>query len=97
MEQLHVSLREQQPHGGVAHFIFRSHGRKEDRELELKIYRIAANDIRLSNNRQDFGLFVFQPVFVPKAANSTGLQLADLTARSIALSHLHPNQPDRAI
>jgi len=35
-------------------------------------------------------------VFIPKAANSSGLQLADLTARPIALSHLRPNQPNRA-
>jgi hypothetical protein len=31
-----------------------------------------------------------------KAANSTGLQLADLTARPIGLSALRPGQPNRA-
>ena len=38
----------------------------------------------------------FKPVFVKKAANATGLQLADLTARPIALNQLRPNQPNRA-
>ena len=38
----------------------------------------------------------FQPVFIPKAANASGLQLADLTARPIALSRLRPGQPNRA-
>ena len=82
--------------GRTVHVIFESRGRKEDRELELEFRRIAANDGASGSGRLDFGLFDFQPVFVPKAANSVGLQLADLTARPIALSHLRPNQPNRA-
>ena len=62
----------------------------------MEFRRIAANDGVSGPGRQDFGLFDFQPVFVPKAANSDSLQLADLTARPIALSHLRPNQPNRA-
>ncbi len=46
--------------------------------------------------RHDFTRFDFQPVFIPKAANASGLQLADLTARPIALSRLRPDQPNRA-
>jgi len=33
---------------------------------------------------------------VPKAANSAGLQLADLMARPIGLKHIRPDQPNRA-
>ena len=94
MEQLHTKLSEEKQHGRTVHVIFESRGRKEDRELELEFRRIAANDS--GSGRQDFGRFDFQPVFVPKAANSSGLQLADLTARPIALSHLRPDQPNRA-
>ncbi len=89
-------LSEEKQHGRTVHVIFESRGRKEDRELELEFRRIAANDGSPGPGRQDFGLFDFQPVFVPKAANSVGLQLADLTARPIALSQLRPNQPNRA-
>ena len=89
-------LSEEQPHRGAVHVIFESRGRKEDRELEPEIRRIAANDVRLGRELQDFGLFALQSVFVPKAAIFTGWQLADLTARPIALSNLQPNQPDRA-
>ena len=96
MEQLHTMLSEERQHGRTVHVIFESRGRKEDRELELEFRRIAANDSGSGPGRQDFGLFDFQPVFVPKAANSVGLQLADLTARPIALSHLRPDQPNRA-
>ena len=87
-------LSAERQHGRTVHVIFESRGRKEDQELELEFRRIAANDS--GSGGRDFGLFDFQPVFVPKAANSVGLQLADLTARPIALSHLRPNQPNRA-
>ncbi len=36
------------------------------------------------------------PIFQAKSVNSTGLQLADLTARPIALNSLRPNQVNRA-
>ena len=96
MERLYAMLSEEGQHGRTVHVIFESRGRKEDRELGLEFRRIAADDSGSGPGRQDFGLFDFQPVFVPKAANSVGLQLADLAARPIALSHLRPNQPNRA-
>ena len=96
MEQLRIMLSEERQHGRTVHVIFESRGRKEDRELELEFRRIAANDSGSGSSRRDFALFDFQPVFVPKAANPVGLQLADLTARPIALLHLRPNQPNRA-
>jgi len=96
MERLHVMLSMEGQHGRTVHVIFESRGRKEDRKLELEFRRIAANDSGSGRGRRDFSLFEFQPVFVPKAANSVGLQLADLTARPIALSHLRPDQPSRA-
>ena len=89
-------LSEKTQHGSMVHVIFESRGRKEDRELELEFRRIAANDSASGSGRQDFGPFDFQPVFVPKAADSVGLQLADLTARPLALAHLCLNQPNRA-
>ncbi len=96
MDRLHGMLCAAGQHGRAVHVIFESRGRKEDRELELEFRRIAANDSRDHRDGRDFGSFDFQPVFVPKAANSVGLQLADLTARPIALSYLRPNQPNRA-
>ncbi len=96
MEQLHGMLSAAKEHGKAVHVVFESRGRKEDRELELEFRRIAANEGHGGYGRPDFSEFDFQPVFVPKAANSVGLQLADLTARPIALSYLRPNQPNRA-
>lgn len=69
---------------------------QEDRVPEQGFRRIAANDGARGPGRLDFGWFDFQPVSVPKAANSVGPQPADLTTRPIALSHLRPEQPNRA-
>lgn len=96
MEQLHDLMTTKMQHGKTVHVVFESRGRKEDKELELEFRRIAGNDSHWGYRRHDFNHFDFQPVFIPKAANASGLQLADLTARPIALSRLRPGQPNRA-
>lgn len=96
MEQLYGMLRAENQHGKTVHVIFESRGKKEDAELELEFRRIAGNDGHWGYKRHDFGRFDFQPVFMSKGANASGLQLADLTARPIALSRLRPSQPNRA-
>ncbi len=96
MEQLHILMTAQKQHGKTVHVVFESRGSKEDKELELEFRRIAGNDSHWGYRRHDFSRFDFQPVFIPKAANASGLQLADLTARPIALSRLRPDQANRA-
>jgi hypothetical protein len=96
MERLHMMLTVEKQHGKTVHVVFESRGAREDAELELEFRRIAGNDSHWGWRRHDFGRFDFQPVFIPKAANASGLQLADLTARPIALSQLRPDQPNRA-
>ena len=95
MEPFLLILHEQGQKGKMAHIVFESRGRKEDKELELEFRRIADNASSLPSWR-DFTKFKFEPVFMPKAANSTGLQLADLIARPIGLSKLRPHQSNRA-
>jgi hypothetical protein len=65
-------------------------GQKEDRELELAFRRICDGQ----NYKRE--RWPFDICFASKKANSTGLQIADLTARPIALSILRPGQPNRA-
>ncbi len=96
MERLHGMLTAENQHGKTVHVLFESRGKKEDSDLELEFRRIAGNHSHLGSRRYDFGRFAFQHVFLPKAANASGLQLADLMARPIALSHLRPGQPNRA-
>lgn len=96
MERLHAMLLREGQEGKTVHVVFESRGRKEDAELELEFRRIAGNDGQWGYRRVDFGRFDFQPVFMTKATNAAGLQLADLTARPIALSRLRPGQVNRA-
>lgn len=96
LEQLHEMLAKENQQGKKVHVVFESRGRKEDAELESEFRRITSNGRRLDPRSPDFRSFDFLPVFVPKAANSSGLQLADLTARPIALSRLRPDQSNRA-
>jgi hypothetical protein len=96
MEQLQVMMNRFEQHSKTVHVVFESRGAKEDAELELEFRRIASNKGHWGHRRHDFSRFDFQPVFIPKAANASGLQLADLTARPIALSQLRPDQPNRA-
>lgn len=96
MERLCGLLAAEGQQGKTVHVVFEGRGKKEDGELELEFLRIASNNNQWGYRRCDFSRFDFQPIFMPKAANSTGLQLADLTARPIALSTLRPGQPNRA-
>lgn len=80
--------------GKLTHIIFESRGKKEDSELELEFRRICDNKGNFSTD--DFTQMRFEPVFASKASNSIGLQLADLTARPIALHHYKPQQSNRA-
>lgn len=96
MERLHRKLTGERQHGKTIHVVFESRGAKEDADLELEFRRIADNNRQWGYRRDDFSRFDFQPIFMPKAANSTGLQLADLTARPIGIAQLRPGQPNRA-
>lgn len=82
--------------------VFEQRGAKEDRQLELAFRRIVAGDAKLqrgaANRKRARAIrdLHWSPHFVSKKANSSGLQLADLTARPIGLSILRPGQPNRA-
>ncbi|PKP66758.1 MAG: DUF3800 domain-containing protein [Alphaproteobacteria bacterium HGW-Alphaproteobacteria-7] len=80
----------------TVHVLFESRGKQEDADLELEFRRICANQRNWGWKQTDFTQIRFEPVFVKKAANATGLQLSDLTARPIALHYLRPDQSNRA-
>jgi len=96
MEQLLGYLLANGQSGKVIDVIFESRGRHEDRELEVVFRRICDNQENWGFKSLDFKQCNFRPVFAPKTCNSTGLQLADLTARPIALRTLRPEQDNRA-
>ena len=65
-------------------------GKKEDEELEL-VFRRIRDGVNYLNKKLPYDL-----VMIDKKANSTGLQIADLTARPIGIKTLRPDQPNRA-
>lgn len=72
-------------------FIFERRGPKEDRDLELEFRRITDGE---NVFRTPFPGFNIR--FADKRSNSTGMQLADLTARPIGLHSIRPEQPNRS-
>ncbi|GAA3666269.1 DUF3800 domain-containing protein [Microbacterium marinilacus] len=96
MERLLSFLIERDQQGRRVHVIFESRGKSEDRELEAEFSRICNNEVRWGYRAMDFSQIRFESIFTKKDANSTGLQLADLTARPIALRTVRPGQGNRA-
>ena len=96
MEGLSPYLMEKGQGGKHVHLVFERRGKKEDEALELEFHRILGNYGQEGEDMVDFSAMKFEPIFAPKTINSTGLQLADLTARPMALQTLRPEQPNRA-
>lgn len=96
METLLSRLRELEQEARLIHVLFESRGRTEDVALELHFRRIANNEANWGYVRPDFLGCQWEPRFIDKRSNSSGLQLADLFARPIGLRVLRPTQPNRA-
>lgn len=96
METLLGRLRSLGQDGRLVHVVFESRGKREDAELELHFRRIAANQENWGYKQPDFRALEWEPIFVDKRCNSTGLQLADLMARPIGLKAMRPLQDNRA-
>ncbi len=73
------------------HFVFEKRGNKEDKDLELEFRRIVDG---INPLRKPFGGFKLR--FADKRSNSTGMQLADLTAHPLGVAYLKPDQLNRA-
>ncbi len=96
LERLLEYLRKKKQNGKTTHVIFEKRGSSEDKDLEKHFHQIKEGRNTLHQCNSDFQLMDFQPIFAKKSVNSTGLQLADLTARPIANQTIHPENHDRA-
>src|SRR5438876_10446882 len=76
--------------GKITHVVVEKRGEKEDNQLELAFRRICAGANALNQP------LPFELVMIPKASNSTGLQMADLVARVVGIKVLRPMQANRA-
>jgi hypothetical protein len=102
MEVAHKFLKERGSHETRCHIVCESRSPKvagqgkEDASLELEFRRIAAGGHYLQKSPSESAMPCFDILFVSKMANSTGLQIADLLARPIALRYIRPKQENRA-
>ncbi len=90
LERVDKHLKRQGQEDRNTHVVFESRGRREDTELELEFRRVCDG----SNYTGKRLPLTF--VLADKRINSTGLQLADLTARPIGRYVMDPGQPNRA-
>lgn len=95
LERLLMFLLKNDQRGKTVHVVFECRGKDEDASLELEFRRITGG-MAWGYRRMNFNLINLEPVFAKKSCNSIGLQLADMTARPVALSVLRPGQPNRA-
>ena len=96
MERTLKFLESQEQAGRSCHLLLEARGKTEDDELELELLRILANQSTWGYRSVDFTNSQFRHRFLDKKSNCSGLQLADLVARPIALRTLRPLQANRA-
>ncbi|TDR93075.1 DUF3800 domain-containing protein [Enterovirga rhinocerotis] len=90
MERLQRWLQDQSQADHLTHVIVERRGDAEDQKLELEFRRVA-------DGRNQVGRMPNLDIrFMTKKHNSTGLQIADLTAHPIARHVIKSNQPNRA-
>ena len=89
-------LVEREQRGRLAHVLFEQRGSQEDRDLELDFRRICEGYQEFNYLHSRFEEMRLKSLFLNKSTNSTGLQIADLIARPIAVHELRPHQQNRA-
>lgn len=97
MEKAAKALLKRKELGTQVNVVFEARGQNEDQHLELEFRRIASGRPTVGQPEAAVKSFLWEPMFVDKRSNSTGLQLADLAARPLGLSYLRPDQKNRAV
>ncbi|OCW57319.1 DUF3800 domain-containing protein [Hoeflea olei] len=91
LQHVYLFLKRRRQSEKRTYFIFEKRGAAEDRALELEFRRIVAGENEL---REPFSSFFIR--LADKKTNSTGMQIADLTARPLGLRVFRPDQANRA-
>ena len=93
MERVHRFLKSKRQVGNKISVVFESRGLKEDKELAVAFTERCSSCVGYVNLYK----INYQLVFASKLSNSTGLQMADLTARPYGLNYLKPEQTNQAV
>lgn len=97
LERLNDFLLSKNQHGRLTHIIAEGRGKREDKLLKEEFDCVLSNayDAKQSHKR-DYTLTPMELKFAKKAANSTGLQLADLVGRPVGSHVAFPQRENRA-
>lgn len=90
LEKLYHFLQSHNQQNRLTHLICEARGRVEDRALELEFSHVCSGHNSLKK------ALPFELIVADKKTNSEGLQFADLAARPVGLSVVHPGQTNRA-
>ena len=90
LERAFLEMRSRGQVGRRTHVIVEKRGPKEDAQLAVAFDRI------VNGGNACCRALPFELVMVSKAANSPGLQIADLAARPVGIRAIRPNQRNRA-
>ncbi|MBT8243883.1 MAG: DUF3800 domain-containing protein [Winogradskyella sp.] len=96
LEKLNEILLYNSQHDKEISLVFEQRGGNEDKDLELEFLRICSKNEQFGYKRVNFGKMAYRFLLANKKSNSSGLQLADLTAHPIGLKYLRPGQENRA-
>ena len=95
LEDLHEFLMSKGQKGKKVHVVFESRGKNENNDLRHAFQRITGGADFFRVSKVMFNDISYAANCAKKAVNSAGLQIADLTARPIALKSLRPDQKNR--
>ena len=90
LERTYMHLLDVGSHNDRTHIVVEMRGKNEDEKLRQTFEQVCAGSNYMNS------ILNFEIIFADKRVNSAGLQLADLTARPIALNYLRPGQSNQA-
>jgi hypothetical protein len=96
IEKLNEFFLKENQEGKEISFVFEKRGKIEDENLEYKFSKICNENEQFGYKKINYNKVNYKFLLADKKSNSSGLQLADLTARPIGLNYLKPLQPNRA-
>lgn len=96
IEKLNQIFLNKNQEGKEISFVFEKRGKNEDNNLEREFLKICNENQQFGYKKMNYNMVNYKFLLADKKSNSTGLQLADLTARPIGLHYLNPFQQNRA-
>lgn len=96
IEKLNEMLLNKNQEGKEISLVFEKRGETEDENLKIEFFKICRENQQFGYKKIDYNIMKYKFLLADKKSNSSGLQLADLTAKPIGLNYLKSSQLNRA-